>query len=212
MKNLVIATKNRGKYHEIKEMLSNMPFNVISMQDINLDEDIAIEEIGKTFEENALIKAKMVCELTGEIAMADDSGLEIFHLNGAPGIYSSRFGGEKASDDEKNQKILKMLEGVPFKKRKARFICAIAVVYPGGEHFVVKGICDGYINFKPEGSNGFGYDPIFYLPEYGVTTAKMLLHIKHSPEWFEQMILLVYVDFTECVPHKLLPQTEHWCI
>lgn len=179
MRKLLIATKNKGKYYEIKEILTNMPFNIISMQDINPDMDLVIEEGGETFEENALIKAKKVCELAGEIVMADDSGLEIFYLGGAPGIYSSRFGGEKATDEEKNQQILKMLEGVSFEKRKARFVCAIAVVYPEGEYFVVRGICDGYINFKPEGSNGFGYDPIFYLPEYGLTTAQMKPEDKH---------------------------------
>ncbi|NLC69254.1 MAG: XTP/dITP diphosphatase [Clostridiaceae bacterium] len=180
MRNLVIATKNRGKLREIKEILSDIPFSIISVEDINPGMDIVIEETGKTYEENALIKARKVCELTGEISMADDSGLEVFYLGGTPGVHTSRFGGEKATDSEKNQKILKMLEGVPFEERKARFVCAIAVVYPGGEHFVVRGTCNGYINLKPEGSHGFGYDPIFYLPEYGMTTAQMNPEDKHK--------------------------------
>lgn len=193
MKNLIVATKNKGKYQEIKEILTNMPFNVISMGELSLDIDI--EETGKTFEENALIKAKKVCKLTGEIVIADDSGLEVDYLDGAPGIYSSRFGGENATDEGKNRKLLKMLEGVPFEKRKARFVCAIAVVYPEGKHFIVKGICDGYIGFKPEGNNGFGYDPLFYLPEYGMTTAQMEPKEKHKVSHRGKALKLMVEEF-----------------
>ncbi|NSW90859.1 MAG: XTP/dITP diphosphatase [Firmicutes bacterium] len=193
MKNLIVATKNKGKYQEIKEILADIPFNVISMGELNLDIDI--EETGKTFEENALIKARKVCKLTGEIVIADDSGLEVDYLDGAPGIYSSRFGGENATDEEKNRKLLKMLEGVPFEKRKARFVCAIAVVYPEGKHFIVKGICDGYIGFKPEGNNGFGYDPLFYLPEYGMTTAQMEPKEKHKVSHRGKALKLMVEEF-----------------
>ncbi len=180
MKNIVVATRNKDKYNEIKEILKDMPFEVISMDEAGVYLTADIEETGKTFEENALIKAKKVCELTGEITIADDSGIEIDYLGGAPGIYSSRFGGKDATDFEKNKQILEMLEGVPFEKRSARFTCAIAVAYPDGNHFVVKGLCNGYIGYEPKGSNGFGYDPIFFVPEYGMTTAQMKPEEKHK--------------------------------
>ncbi|HHY23216.1 MAG TPA: XTP/dITP diphosphatase [Clostridiaceae bacterium] len=178
MRNIIVATKNKGKYHEIKEILTDMPFNVLSMEDMNLDIDIV--ENGNTFEENSLIKAREVCKLTGDIVIADDSGLEIDYLNGRPGIHSSRFGGENTTDEERNRKLLTILEKVPFEKRKARFVCVIAVVYPEGNYFTVKGTCDGYIDFEPKGKNGFGYDPIFYVPEYDMTTAQMEPKEKHK--------------------------------
>jgi XTP/dITP diphosphohydrolase len=178
MRNIIVATKNKGKYHEIKGILTDMPFNVLSMEDMNLDIDIV--ENGNTFEENSLIKAREVCKLTGDIVIADDSGLEIAYLNGRPGIHSSRFGGENTTDEERNRKLLTILEKVPFEKRKARFVCVIAVVYPEGNYFTVKGTCDGYIDFEPKGKNGFGYDPIFYVPEYDMTTAQMEPKEKHK--------------------------------
>jgi XTP/dITP diphosphohydrolase len=178
MRNIIVATKNKGKYHEIKEILTDMPFNVLSMEDMNLDIDIV--ENGNTFEENSLIKAREVCKLTGDIVIADDSGLEIDYLNGRPGIHSSRFGGENTTDEERNRKLLTILEKVPFEKRKARFVCVIAVVYPEGNYFTVKGTCDGYIDFEPKGKNGFGYDPIFYVHEYDMTTAQMEPKEKHK--------------------------------
>lgn len=178
MRNIIVATKNKGKYHEIKEILNDLPFNVLSMEDINLDIDIV--ENGNTFEENSLIKAREVCKHTGEIVIADDSGLEVEYLNGQPGIHTSRFGGENITDEERNRKLLTILEKVPFEKRKARFVCVIAVVYPEGNYFTVKGTCDGYIDFEPKGKNGFGYDPIFYVPEYDMTTAQMEPKEKHK--------------------------------
>lgn len=178
MRKFLIATKNKGKLREIQEILEGFPYEVVSMEDIGITEDI--EEYGTTFEENALIKARELHRLTGEMVMADDSGLEVDYLNGAPGIYSARFAGEGASDEDKNNKLLKMLDGVPFEKRTARFVCCIAVVLPGGKYFTVKGTCDGYIGFKPEGSNGFGYDPLFFVPEYNMTTAQLDPEEKHK--------------------------------
>jgi XTP/dITP diphosphohydrolase len=178
MKNIVVATKNKGKFKEIKEILKSIPVNVLSLNDVVFD--INIIEDGTTFEENALIKAKEVCRLTGEIALADDSGLEVEYLNGAPGIHTSRFGGKNSTDKEKNDKLLSLLEGVPFEKRKARFVCVIALAYPDNNYFTVKGVCEGYIAFSPEGQNGFGYDPIFYIPKYGITTAQMDSKEKHK--------------------------------
>jgi len=193
MRNLIVATKNKGKYQEMKEILSGMPFNVISMEDASLD--IEIEETGQTFEENALIKAREVSRLTNEIVIADDSGLEIEYLDGAPGIYCSRFAGEGASDEDRNRKLLKLLEGVPFEKRKARFVCVIAVVYPEGDYFTVKGICEGYIGFEPKGNNGFGYDPLFYIQEYGKTMAEMDPEDKHKISHRGKALRLMLEEF-----------------
>ena len=178
MKKFIVATKNKGKLKEISEILKGFPFEVISMENVGIEKDI--EEYGSTFEENAMIKAKEVCKLTGEMVMADDSGLEVDFLDGAPGIYSARFAGENATDEDKNNKLLNLLEGVPFEKRTARFVCVIAVAYPNGDSFTVKGTCEGHIAFSPEGGNGFGYDPLFYVREYKMTTAQLDSSEKHK--------------------------------
>ena len=178
MRKFIVATKNKGKLKEIEEILSGLPFKVISMEEAGIAMDI--EEHGSTFEENALIKATEVFKLTGEVVMADDSGLEVDYLNGAPGIYSSRFAGENASDEDRNNKLLSMLKDVPFEQRKARFVCTIALVLPGGKHFSIRENFEGYIGFKPEGTNGFGYDPLFYLPEYKMTAAQLQAGQKHE--------------------------------
>lgn len=177
MRKLVVASKNKGKLKEIEEILAGMPFEVVSMETAGIGNDI--EETGSTFEENALIKAREIYEITKEMVMADDSGLEVDYLNGAPGVYSARFAGEGATDEQKNQKLLDLLRDVPFDKRKARFVCVIAVFFRNGEYFTVRGTCEGYIALKPEGKNGFGYDPLFYMPEYNMTTAQMEPEQKH---------------------------------
>ena len=171
MRKFVVATKNKGKLREIKEILQNFTFDVIPMEEAGIN--IEIVENGKTFEENAIIKARGIQKLTGEIVMADDSGLEVDYLNGAPGIYSARFAGEGASDQDRVKKLLGLLKEVPFENRTARFVCAVAVVFPGESSFVVRGTCEGYISLKPEGDKGFGYDPVFFLPEYDKTIAQM---------------------------------------
>lgn len=178
MRRFIVATKNKGKLEEIKEILRDFPYEVISMEEAGITVDI--EETGTTFEENAMIKAEEIFRITGETVMADDSGLEVDYLNGAPGIYSSRFAGEGATDEDKNRKLLKLLEGVPFEKRTARFVCVIAVIFPDGQRFTVRGTCDGYIGFEPVGDNGFGYDPLFYVPEYNMTTAQMEPGLKNK--------------------------------
>lgn len=178
MKKFIVATRNKGKLKEIKEILDGFQFEVLSMEEAGIYKDI--EEYGTTFEENALIKAEEVFRLTGEMVMADDSGLEVDYLNGAPGVYSSRFAGEGATDGDRNNKLLDLLRDVPFEKRTARFVCAIAVVLPDGRHFAVKGTCEGYIGFKPEGDNGFGYDPLFYIPQYDITIAQMRSEEKNA--------------------------------
>lgn len=171
MRKLIVATKNKGKMKEIEEILAGLPYEVVSMEDAGISQDI--DEYGSTFEENALIKAKEIAEITGEMVMADDSGLEVDFLNGAPGIYSARYAGEGASDSDRNHKLLNALKDVPFEKRTARFVCAIAVVFPEGESFTVRGTCEGYIGFEPRGNHGFGYDPLFFIQEYHKTVAEM---------------------------------------
>ncbi|QNU68274.1 XTP/dITP diphosphatase [Ruminiclostridium herbifermentans] len=175
---LVVATKNQGKISEIKKVLADMSFEVVSIGDIGIDIDV--EEDGTTFEENSMKKAQEICKISNKIVIADDSGLEVDFLDGAPGIYSARFGDPEATDDDKNQKLLGMLEGVPFEKRTARFVCAIAVVFPDGKAFVVRDTCEGFIDFECKGNNGFGYDPIFYVPEYDKTMAQLDTDIKNK--------------------------------
>ncbi len=178
MKRFIAATKNRGKLREIEEILAGLPFEVISMEQAGIG--LEIEESGSTFEENALIKARAVSKISGGIVMADDSGLAVDYLGGAPGIYSARFAGEGATDEERNGKLLKLLEDVPYEKRTARFVCAVAVVFPDGKHFTVRGTCEGYIADKPSGVNGFGYDPLFYIPGQGRTAAELDTDVKNA--------------------------------
>ena len=175
---LIIATGNEDKVREIDEILEGTGFEAISMKQAGFNPDIV--EDGTTFEENALKKAMAVHELSGEYVMADDSGLCIDALDGAHGIYSARFCGEDSTYEEKFRKIFEMLADVPEDKRTAQFVCAIAVVKPDGTSFTVRGECRGVLHEKPVGENGFGYDPIFYVPEFGMTTAQMDPEVKNS--------------------------------
>lgn len=178
MRRLIFATGNEHKMVEIREILGELPVEILSMKDVGIKADIV--ENGNTFEENALIKAKEVCKLAGEMVLADDSGLEIDYLNGEPGIYSARYMGEDTSYRIKNQNLIDRLEGVPDEKRTARFVCAIAAAFPDGRSFVVRGTIEGIIGYEERGTNGFGYDPIFYLPERGVSTAEIPPEEKNS--------------------------------
>ena len=175
---IIIATGNKDKVREINEILKGTGFDAVSMKEIGIDPDIV--EDADSFEGNAFIKANTVHKLTGEYVMADDSGLCIDALNGAPGIYSSRFCGEDSTYEEKFRKIFELLKDVPEDKRTAKFVCAIAVVRPDGTSFTVRGECSGVLHEKPMGEGGFGYDPIFYVPEFGMTTAQMTKEQKHS--------------------------------
>ncbi len=176
---LILATSNKDKAREIAEILKDTPFVVTTMKEEGFDPDIV--EDGSTFEENALIKARTVHELAGNAyVMADDSGLCIDALDGAPGIYSARFCGEDSTYPEKFKKIFEMLKDVPEEKRTAKFVCSIAVVRPDGTEFTVRGEICGVLHEKPVGDGGFGYDPIFYVPEFGMTTAQMTKEQKNS--------------------------------
>lgn len=178
MEKIIVATKNKGKIVEIKKVLENMPYDVISMGDAGINIDV--EEDGTTFEENSFKKAFEISKVSNTIVLADDSGIEVDYLNGAPGIYSARFGGPEATDDDRNIKLLELLKDVPFEKRTARYVCAIAVVFPDGKSFVVRDTCEGYVGYECKGSNGFGYDPLFYLPQYEKTMAEIDMDIKNQ--------------------------------
>ena len=176
---LILATSNKDKAREIAEILSDTPFVVTTMKEEGFDPDIV--EDGKTFEENALIKARTVHALAqNAYVMADDSGLCIDALDGAPGIYSARFCGENSTYPEKFAKIFEMLKDVPEEKRTAKVVCSIAVVRPDGSEVTVRGEVCGVLHEKPMGDGGFGYDPIFYVPEFGMTTAQMTKEQKNS--------------------------------
>lgn len=168
---IVFATGNAGKMREIKEILSDTDWEVVSMKEIGAD--VEIEEDGTTFEENAAIKARAVAAVCGEIVLADDSGLEVDALNKEPGIYSARYMGEDTPYAVKNANIINRLEGIPEESRTARFVCAIAAVFPDGKEIITHGEIEGRIDYEEKGKNGFGYDPIFYVPEFGRTTAEL---------------------------------------
>ena len=168
---IIFATGNKNKMREIRDILSDLGMEILSMKEAGIDKEI--NEDGKTFEENASIKARAVAEDTDAVVLADDSGLEIDYLNKEPGIYSARYLGEDTSYEIKNQALLDRLSGVKKEDRTARFVCAIAAVLPDKREFVVRETIEGYIGEKPAGTNGFGYDPIFYVDEYGCSTAEL---------------------------------------
>lgn len=171
MKKIIFATTNQGKVKEVKMILEDLGVEVLSLKDLDINVDIV--EDGTTFEENALIKARAIAKLSNEIVLADDSGLEVDYLNKAPGIMSARYMGEDTSYDIKNQAIIDQLADAKGKERSARFVCAIACAMPDGETFTTRGTIEGEIGYKIEGTEGFGYDPIFYVPEFGCTTAQL---------------------------------------
>lgn len=178
MTKIVFATGNKDKMREIREIMQDMNVEVISMKDAGITVDIV--EDGKTFEENALIKARAVAAYTDAIVLADDSGLEIDYLNKEPGVYSARYLGEDTSYTIKNRALLDRLEGVEKEKRTARFVCAIAAVLPDKTELVTLQTMEGYIGDEPEGENGFGYDPIFYLDEFGCSSAALSREQKNA--------------------------------
>ena len=171
MKKIILATNNDNKLREIREMLSDGDIEVISLKEAGIIKDV--EETGKTFKENAFIKAKEICRMTKEPVLADDSGLEVDYLDGAPGIYSSRFMGEDTPYSEKNKAIIEQLKDAKKDERGAAFRCVMALVFPDGREFFTEGKMAGIIADEPQGENGFGYDPIVYLPDYGMTSAQL---------------------------------------
>lgn len=177
MHTLLVATTNRHKVEEFRAIFSDLPFQLLSLSDISLEMDV--EETGTTFLENAVLKAQAYAQASGMLSLADDSGLEIDALAGAPGIYSARFLRPDASYEERFHYILTQLRGLPVEQRRARFLCTICLADPAGYHRCVEGVVEGVIADEPRGEHGFGYDPLFLIPEKGKTMAELPPEEKH---------------------------------
>ncbi|ODA41487.1 XTP/dITP diphosphatase [Desulfosporosinus sp. BG] len=187
---IVLATQNQGKVRELQELLMDEGIEVLSLADIPDWEDV--EETGRTFADNAALKARAAVKKTGLIALADDSGLEVDALDGAPGVYSARFAGEPKDDERNNDKLLHLLETTSDDKRTARFRCALVMATSSGKEYLTEGVVEGQILRQRRGQDGFGYDPIFYLPEYERTMAQLTLteknKLSHRAQAFRQAI------------------------
>ncbi|MCT4606060.1 MAG: XTP/dITP diphosphatase [Marinisporobacter sp.] len=179
MNQVVIASKNKHKLEEIKAILKDFPLIIKSMDEVGL-ENLEIIEDGETFEENSMKKAVEVMKETGAIAIADDSGLEVKAINNQPGVYSARFSGEGATDEKNNEKLLHMLKDLPMEERNARFVSVISVAFPDSKKISVRGECKGVIGFEKKGESGFGYDPLFIVPEYDKTFAELGSVVKNK--------------------------------
>lgn len=175
---IIFATSNQDKMDEIKMMMSDCKILIVSLKEAGIKVDIV--EDGATFEENALIKARTIMKLTGCLTLADDSGLEVDYINKEPGVYSARYMGEDTSYAIKNKSIIDRLENAKGSERSARFVCAIAACFPDGRTFTTLGTIEGEIGYEEKGENGFGYDPILYVPEYGMTTGEMTPEFKNG--------------------------------
>ena len=178
MDKIIFATGNEGKMKEVRMILEDLGLPVLSLKDAGITADV--EENGTTFEENAQIKAIAIMEMTGALVLADDSGLEVDALDKEPGIYSARYMGHDTSYHIKNQNIIDRLEGKVGEERSARFVCAIAAAFPDGRVLITRGTMEGQIGYEEKGENGFGYDPIFYLPEYQCYSAELSLEEKNK--------------------------------
>lgn len=175
---VIFATQNKGKIKEIREIMQDMDIDIITMEEAGIN--IQVIEDGKTFEENAIKKAEEIMKISGAIVLADDSGLEIDYFNGKPGVYSARYLGENTPYEEKNAIILDQMKDVSEEKRGARFICVIAAAFPNRETIITKGIMEGIVGYEPIGTGGFGYDPIFYMEEFGTSTANIPAEVKNK--------------------------------
>jgi XTP/dITP diphosphohydrolase len=187
---ILLATQNLGKVKELQGLLQGEDIKVISL--LEVEDWQEVEETGETFAENAALKAREAAKRTGLISIADDSGLEVDALNGAPGVYSARYSGEPKDDERNNAKLLDELEAVPEEQRTARFRCALVVASPKGEEFLTEGTIEGRILKERRGKEGFGYDPLFYLPDFGRTMAELNLSqknkISHRAQAFQKAI------------------------
>jgi ribonuclease PH len=197
-KEIVVATSNKNKLKEMNSILKGLDYNIYTLKDLDLDK-IEIVEDGKTFEHNSLIKARRIAKETKMIVIADDSGLEVDALGGKPGIFSARFAGENATDEDNRKKLLEDLKDVPEGKRGAKFVSAIAVVFPDGKTFTVRGTCDGRIGFEEVGENGFGYDSLFIVDEYNKTFAEMSSDMKNTISHRAQALRFMRVEFEKRV-------------
>ena len=179
MTKMILASKNKHKLEEINDMLSDLGIELISMDEAGLGA-LEIIEDGETFEENSMKKAVTVMGKLNEIVIADDSGLEVDYLDGRPGVYSSRFAGEDATDEDNNEKLLKELDGIALEQRTGRFVSVISLAFPDGRKLSVRGECEGLIGVERKGAEGFGYDPLFIVPEYERTFAELGSEIKNN--------------------------------
>lgn len=178
IKEILLATNNQGKVKEMKLILSDLGIDVYSLKDKGIDVDV--EEDGKTFEENAIKKAKVIAEISNMITVSDDSGLEVYALDLRPGIYSARYAGEGATSDMLCKKLLSEMENIPDKERGARFVSVVAIVYPDGKTLTLRGECEGTIIHEKRGDGGFGYDPVFYIEDKGQTFSEMSMEEKNK--------------------------------
>lgn len=187
---ILLATQNQGKARELQEMVKNEGIEVLSLRDFPEWEEV--EETGKTFAENAVIKAIAVVDRTGLVSLADDSGLEVDALDGAPGVYSARFAGEPKDDSRNIEKLLSLLADVPDEQRTARFRCALVIATPDGEEYLTEGTVEGRILRERRGDGGFGYDPVFFMPELGLTMAELGMgqknEISHRAQAFREAL------------------------
>lgn len=179
MKRIIAATQNKHKIMEIDEITKDFGFEIVSRDEAGVD-NFEILEDGKTFEDNSYKKANEIMKVTGEITIADDSGLEVDYLDGAPGVYSARFAGENATDDDNNEKLVTLLKDVPYEKRTARYVSVITLVYPDGKKLVARGEVEGHIVLEPSGNNGFGYDPYFVPVGYDKTFGNFTMEEKNK--------------------------------
>lgn len=190
---ILLATANKGKVKELEEMLADLDVTVLSLSDF--PDFPEIEETGMSFAENAYLKARKAVEVTGLVSLADDSGLEVDVLNGGPGVFSARYAGEPKSDERNIDKLLEQMQGMPEAQRGARFRCSLAVVLPDGQEFLTEGKVEGRILFARKGLGGFGYDPIFYLPEMDKTMAELMLEekngISHRAKAFRKAVPII---------------------
>ncbi len=193
---IIFATGNADKVREIQMIMEDSGMEVISMKEAGISIDI--EENGSTYEENALIKARAVAKYTDAIVMADDSGLEVDHLNKEPGIHSARYLGEDTSYRIKNQNLIDRLSGVPDEERTARFVCAIAAVLPDGRELTTRATIEGRIDYEERGTHGFGYDPIFYVPEFHKTTAELTEEEKNQVSHRGKALRLMKEELKTC--------------
>jgi len=189
IKEILLATNNQGKVKEMKSIMKDLGIEVYSLKDKGID--VEVEEDGKTFEENALKKAEEIAKISNMITVSDDSGLEVYALDLKPGIYSARYAGEGATSQMLCQKLISEMQNIPVDERKARFVSVAAIVYPNGEKFTLRGECEGVILTEPKGDGGFGYDPVFYIEDKGLTFAQMTLEeknkISHRAKAFEKL-------------------------
>ncbi len=193
MREVIIATKNKGKLREFESLLANLNVKVRSLEEFDSIPDII--EDGETFQDNAKKKAEEICKIFNLPTIADDSGLVVDFLNGMPGIYSARFAGDDKNDDKNNARLLELMQGIETKKRSAKFVCTIALAIPNEATIFVQEAIEGSITFEPKGLNGFGYDPLFYIPEYGKTMAEIASDVKnkisHRAKALEKLIIII---------------------